>query len=118
MSANDFDPFAFARQGEDDAELVTAERRLRELRAQATAYRRRPEATPETEEDDDKVVDALYDEIWPLFNRISYTPPATLIGVAVKLRLLDDEFIGVRFGGCDASLVSLRQILDFAERDA
>jgi hypothetical protein len=87
-----------------DVDLVRAELELRQLRAQAAL------ATGQT-------ADALSDRIWLIADKISLTPPGTLIGAAVKLRLLADEDIGLLAGDSEADRVSLRQVRDFIERE-
>ena len=46
---------------------------------------------------------------------IQATAPASWIGVAIKLRLLCDEDLGIPAGPSEADLESLRQLLAFAE---
>jgi hypothetical protein len=77
----------------DDAVLLGAERQLAELRSSD-----------------------VHKDIWQLIDVILLTPPRTLAGAAVKLRLLCDAEIGIfAAGASDQEEVSLRQVLAFVE---
>jgi hypothetical protein len=85
-----------------DAGLLAAERELRELRARGV--------TDDTAEN----------RLWSLADKISQTPPVTLSGVLVKLRLLEDRLledkgIGLLASYSEADRVSLRQVREFVE---
>ena len=93
------DPFAMARADGPDAVLLLAEQRLAELLRQTDSP------------------DSLNAEICALYRLISRTAPATLLGAAVKLRLLLHQELGIaaiEVGRDD--LISLRQIADLLER--
>jgi hypothetical protein len=56
-------------------------------------------------------------EIWAIYQIISRTPPATLLGAAVKLRLLLDPDLGLKASETTVDdLLSLRQIGELIER--
>ena len=96
------DPFALARAEGGDAVLLLAEQRLADLLRQA---------------DSADSADSLNPEIWETYRLISRTPPATLVGAAVKLRLLLDPDLGPAAGkASDDDIISLQQIVDLVER--
>lgn len=88
-----------ARAEGPDAVLLLAEQRLADLLRQADS------------------ADSLNPEIWETYRLISRTPPATLVGAAVKLRLLLDPDLGPAANkASDDDMISLRQIADLVER--
>jgi hypothetical protein len=57
------------------------------------------------------------DEVWAIYEIISRTPPASLLGAAVKLRLLLDPELGLDAIETTADdLLSLRQVGEMIER--
>ena len=52
---------------------------------------------------------------WEIVPTIQALPPLSWLGVAIKLRLLCDEDLGIPAGPSEADLESLRQLLAFAE---
>jgi hypothetical protein len=73
MSAVDLDPFGFAGQPEGDAELVRAERRLRDI---LPLWEREPLSNEEA----DALSTAMHEQI----EGINNTAPITLFGAAIK----------------------------------
>jgi len=88
-----------------DAKLHVAERKMRRLLAEGERL-----AEPEA------AVAKRFEEIGRCFEIINTTPPTTLAGVAVKLRLLADPDIGMECGEREDDFCSLRQALEFVER--
>jgi len=100
-------PDAFALGGrQDDGELIAAEQRL------AVVHQQREQLSTK-----DPAHAALGGEIWnTLYPLISRTPPKSLAGVAVKLRLLTHPDFGIEAADmCEDDWVSLQQVRDFAE---
>ena len=62
--------------------------------------------------------DPIWRRISELQELIARTPPATLAGAAVKLRLLCDPAIGIAAGDSDDDPISLDQVLTIVEREA
>ena len=56
------------------------------------------------------------DEVWAIYEIISRTPPASLLGAAVKLRLLLDRELGLDIGISADDMISLRQVAELIER--
>jgi len=56
------------------------------------------------------------DEIWAAHKIISCTPPASLLGAGVKLRLLLDRDLGLEIGTGADDMISLRQVAELIER--
>jgi hypothetical protein len=89
-------PFAPARAADTDRILILTELRLVTLR--------------QVESPDEG-------EVWAAYKIISHTPPATLLGARVKLRLLLDTELGREAIQTSADdLVSLKQIARLIER--
>ena len=85
-----------ARAAGSDVALILAEQRLAALR--------------QAESPDE-------DEVWAIYEIISRTPPASLPGAAVKLRLLMDPELGLKAIAATADdLLSLRQVGELIER--
>jgi len=106
MSAVDLDPFAFAGQSGGDAELVRAERRLRDI---LPLWEREPLS--------DEEADALSHRMYEQIEIINNTAPTTLFGAAIKLRVLADPDHGMEAGDREDDWISLRQVRDFIERE-
>jgi len=100
-----------------DAGLIEAERRLKEIRQRSRAlYRDFFKINVQTEQD---IIIAIIDPVrYGLSDFIDQTRPVGLAGAAVKLRLLADEEIGMAAGENQDELASLRQVLEFVEREA
>jgi hypothetical protein len=100
-----------------DAGLIEAERRLKEIRQQTRSlYRDFFKIDAQTEKD---IIIGIIDPVrYRLSDFIDQTRPAGLAGAAVKLRLLADEEIGMAAGENQDELASLRQVLEFVEREA
>jgi hypothetical protein len=85
-----------ARAAGSDVALILAEQRLAALR--------------QAESPDEG-------EIWTIYEIISRTPPASLLGAAVKLRLLMDPELGLKAIETTADdLLSLRQVGELIDR--
>jgi hypothetical protein len=108
MSADNRDPFALARQGEDDAELFAAEREYAELQPRWTLLANLRFDHP--------AVEALNAEESRLAERINAIAATTAAGAAVKLRYLVEQSPMCRgFGPDDGDLDSIRQVIAFLE---
>src|SRR3954466_6114357 len=108
MSGDNLDPFALARQGEDDAELFAAGREYAELPPRWT-----PLANVRF---DDPAVEALNAEECRLAERINAIAPTTAAGAAVKLRYLVEQAPMSRgFAPDDDDFDSIRQVIAFLE---
>ena len=88
-------PFAPARAADTDRILILTELRLVALR--------------QVESPDE-------DEVWAAYKIISRTPPASLLGAGVKLRLLLDPELGLGPKTTADDLISLRQVALLVER--
>lgn len=108
MSAADLDPFALARQGEDDAELFAAEREYAELQPRWAPLAELSFSHP--------AVEALNAEESRLAERINAIAPTTAAGAAVKLRYLVEQAPMSRgFAPDDSDFHSIRQVIAFLE---
>ena len=58
------------------------------------------------------------DEVRAAYKIISRTPPASLLGAGVKLRLLLDRDLGLEIGTGADDMISLRQLAELIERQA
>jgi hypothetical protein len=63
-------------------------------------------------------VESPDDEVWAAYKIISRTPPASLLGAGVKLRLLLDRDLGLEIGTGADDMISLRQLAELIERQA
>ena len=88
-------PFALALAADTDRILILTELRLVALR--------------QVELPDE-------DEVWAAYKIISCTPPASLLGAGVKLRLLLDPELGLGPKTIADDLMSLRQVALLVER--
>jgi hypothetical protein len=88
-------PFALAHAADTDRILILTELRLVALR---------------------QVEPADEDEVWAAYKIISRTPPASLLGAGVKLRLLLDRDLGLEIGTGADDMISLRQVAELIER--
>lgn len=93
--------------GHPDAPLLNAERNL------AILLRLSRES-----DQSDAVQGPIWDRLSSAEDLIAKTPPVTLVGAAVKLRLLCDPEIGLEAGEAEHELPSLRQVLALVEREA
>src|ERR1041384_5619091 len=107
MSADNHDPFALGGV-QDDAEIAAAYDRL-------TALHRRWSEPPQPLSDDEanELTSAESDEI----EFINTTPPRTMAGVLIKLKVLAHPEHGFEAGERGDDLISLRQVVDFIERE-
>ena len=89
--------------GQADAALIAAEQQIAALRQAQAALRAAGDHGDH---------DELSTPLFALVTRIAKTAPDSLIGAAVKLRMLADENIGIEAGSNgDGDVESVRQIL-------
>jgi hypothetical protein len=82
-----------------DQDLIDAERELNQLRAGERS-------------------DEIYDKMEAVEAKIYALKPATMIGGAIKLRLLCDPVIGLQISNpTDEQMVAIRHVLELAERE-
>jgi hypothetical protein len=99
------DPFAIGGE-QADATLFAAEENLKIARG---AFEGRPD--DESDEDAEPFLDAIDSQV----RIIMETPPASLPGAAVKLRLLADPEIGLEIGHGEEDAQVIRQVLALIE---
>ncbi len=105
MSARD--PFAFGGTQDNDAVLLAAEREWLESLARADAQLKIDAADMEP----------ILDEIGKQAGTIHKTPPSTLIGAAVKLRVALHPELGIEEDESSEIVIALRQVLALIERE-
>jgi hypothetical protein len=101
-------PFAL-RRGRNDAILVAAERKCRELLARADAQLKINAAQ--------RFREPTLNEIAKRVGTIYNTPPSTLIGAAVKLRMAIHPELGTEEDEGSEIVIALRQVLALVERE-
>ena len=97
--------------------MIEAERRHREILQQTRSlYREFFKIDFQTEKD---IIIGIIDPVrYRMSDFIEQTRPVGLAGVAVKLRLLKDEDIGIVIGEpSDGDIMSLKQVAEFVERE-
>jgi hypothetical protein len=97
------DPFALGGR-QDDAELVAADQRSAALLPQFVLG-----------DLDDATGAALCTAIYAEVEIINATPPKTMLGAAIKLRVLSSPVVGMEVGERDDDLPSLRQVAEFID---
>ena len=100
---------AFRDRQDNDAVLLAAERECQELLARADAQLKTDAANNSTE--------PLWDEIGKQAETVHNTPPSTLIGAAVKLRMALHPELGIEEDESSENVIALRQILALIERE-
>jgi hypothetical protein len=105
---NRSDPFGHGGWQESDAVLLAAESGLRERLAQIDAQSETGLSNSITE--------PLWNEVGAQAHIIFNTPPRTLIGAGVKLRMLIHPELGIEDDKDSDVMVALRQVLDWVER--
>jgi hypothetical protein len=105
---NRFDPFSRGGWQESDAVLLAAESGLQESLAQVDAQSET--GLPNS------VTEPLWNEVGAQAHIIFNTPPRTLIGAGVKLRMLIHPELGIEEDKDSDVMVALRQVLDCVER--
>jgi hypothetical protein len=93
----------------NDAVLAVAERECQELLARADAQRKIDAA--------DAVIEPILDAIGKRAETICNTPPSTLIGASVKLRMALHPELGIEEDESSEIMIALRQVLALIERE-
>jgi hypothetical protein len=94
---------------DNDAVLAAAERECQELLARADAQRKTDAA--------DRFMEPILDEIGKRAGTICNTPPSTLIGASVKLRMALHPELGIEEDESSEVMIALRQVLALIERE-
>ena len=100
--------FAFGGLPGSDERLLTAEEALDHCLARAQVQQEIDAA--------DRLMEPLLDEIGRIAETIHNTPPSTLVGAAVKLRLLLHPLLGIEDDESSELRIALQQILDCVEQ--
>lgn len=101
---------------EGDLGLADIEKLLPELQARKSDLYKRFEIP--IRQEDAIVIPIAVDAIERLRERLYLTAPTSHVGAAAKLRRLLDPAAGLEYGVADDDFASLRQVLDFIERQA
>jgi hypothetical protein len=101
------DPFAHGGREHPDAALLAAEQEFRELEARFAARADNANANEDTE------INPVFTRWMAVMDMIEATPPATIEGCAVKLRVLMHEQVGLPAGESPKDMICLRQVRDF-----
>jgi hypothetical protein len=91
-----------------DIELLAAEQEFHQLEARVAAL-------VDADADEDTEIDPVYMSWMAVMDMIELTPPATLAGCAVKLRILLHEHVGLPAGSSEHDMICLEQVRDFLE---
>jgi hypothetical protein len=103
------DPFASGGTPDNDAVLLAAEREWLEWLSRADAQLKIDAA--------DGFMEPLWHEIGKRAETICNTPPSTLIGAAVKLRMALHPELGIEEDQSSEIVIALRQVLALIERE-